>query len=177
MASSPRRKIMISAAPSCLNSGFRLPLTRAAAERSFARRSSFTLVPTGVMTILLPSKLNDTSLPGATPAAMRMCLGMVTCPFSVTCMPSPLVGNRGRNRTSKRTERNDASLATVDGAGAASADRQTRLYFGSAVVPKRASGSARPQMGFAFHALLGLHRLYSRLLLQAARSRLLSSRG
>jgi hypothetical protein len=38
----------------------------------------------------------------------------------------------------------------------------SRLYFGSAVVP----------MGFRFKALLGFHKLYSRALLDAARSRL-----
>jgi hypothetical protein len=48
----------------------------------------------------------------------------------------------------------------------------TRLYFGSAVVPilDRASGQAR--MAFLFKALLGFHKLYSRILLHAARSRL-----
>ena len=48
----------------------------------------------------------------------------------------------------------------------------TCLYFGSAVVPSidRASGKAR--MGFVFKALLGFHRIYSRVLLHAARSRL-----
>jgi hypothetical protein len=49
---------------------------------------------------------------------------------------------------------------------------QTRLYFGSAVVPKKSRAGGPPHMGFAFHALLGFHRLYSRLLLGAARSRL-----
>lgn len=44
----------------------------------------------------------------------------------------------------------------------------TRLYFGSAVVALRSDGS----MGFAFHALLGFHRLYSRALLRAAIQRL-----
>jgi hypothetical protein len=48
----------------------------------------------------------------------------------------------------------------------------TRLYFGSAVVPRRRGGSARPRMGFLFHALLGFHKLYSRALLSAARRRL-----
>ena len=48
----------------------------------------------------------------------------------------------------------------------------TRLYFGSAIVPVRSrSGEAR--LGFAFNALLGFHRLYSRILLRAARSRLM----
>jgi hypothetical protein len=43
----------------------------------------------------------------------------------------------------------------------------TRLYFGSAVVRARKRGP-----GLAFAALLGFHKLYSRLLLGAARSRL-----
>ena len=45
----------------------------------------------------------------------------------------------------------------------------TRLYFGSAVVPRqRGDGSAKPRMGFLFHALLGFHKRYSRALLTAA---------
>ena len=60
---------MISLAPSCLNSGLKLLRTRAAASRSLARLSFLTPVATGVMMILLPSRLNDTSLPGRTPAA------------------------------------------------------------------------------------------------------------
>ena len=51
----------------------------------------------------------------------------------------------------------------------------TRLYFGSAVVPRRGrSGPAR--MGRAFHLLLGFHKLYSRALLRAAKARLARSR-
>lgn len=99
---------MISSAPSCLNSGLRLARTRAAAARNFAHRSSLTPVPNGVLTILLPSKLNDTSLLGATPAAMRMCLGNVTCPLSVTCMVS-LVGKLCRNPTTGTAGDRDSS--------------------------------------------------------------------
>ena len=44
---------------------------------------------------------------------------------------------------------------------------QTTLLFGSAVIPTRADG----KFGFAFHALSGLHRWYSMLLLSAARRR------
>jgi hypothetical protein len=40
----------------------------------------------------------------------------------------------------------------------------TTLLFGSAVVPMRPGG----KFGFAFHALLGFHKLYSKLLLSAA---------
>ena len=50
----------------------------------------------------------------------------------------------------------------------------TRLYFGSAVLTKRRSASSPPVMGRRFSALLGFHRLYSRLLLDAARRRLLA---
>jgi hypothetical protein len=51
----------------------------------------------------------------------------------------------------------------------------TRLYFGSAVVPVRNKASGQATVGFAFRALLGFHKLYSRLLLRAARSRLVSA--
>jgi hypothetical protein len=52
---------------------------------------------------------------------------------------------------------------------------KTRLYFGSAVVPrsgKAGRAAQEPRMGWVFHALLGFHRLYSRLLLRAASRRL-----
>ncbi len=48
----------------------------------------------------------------------------------------------------------------------------TRLYFGSAVVPRQSAGAGKPVMGSLFQALLGFHRLYSRLLLRAASKRL-----
>lgn len=48
---------------------------------------------------------------------------------------------------------------------------RTRLYFGSAVVPLRAADGSQ-HMGWLFHALLGFHRLYSRLLLRGALARL-----
>ena len=51
----------------------------------------------------------------------------------------------------------------------------TLLYFGSAVVPLRSGQSDKPGMGWLFHALLGFHRLYSRLLLRAAIVRVKSS--
>jgi len=54
-------------------------------------------------------------------------------------------------------------------------DGGTRLYFGSAVVPVR-SGSGQRRMGAAFSVLLGFHRMYSRILLRAARARLLAGR-
>ncbi len=47
----------------------------------------------------------------------------------------------------------------------------TRLYFGSAVLPRAVNGARKSDMGWVFHALLGFHRLYSRLLLRAASRR------
>jgi hypothetical protein len=48
---------------------------------------------------------------------------------------------------------------------------RTRLYFGSAVVPLPSTGRQKARMGWLFHALLGFHRQYSRLLLRAASRR------
>lgn len=53
----------------------------------------------------------------------------------------------------------------------------TRLHFGSAVVPERDRVTGEARMGLPFKALLGFHRLYSRVLLGAARRRLLKPRG
>jgi len=49
----------------------------------------------------------------------------------------------------------------------------TRLYLGSAVVPRVDRRTGEAKMGFAFSALLGFHRLYSRVLLHAAAARLM----
>jgi len=48
----------------------------------------------------------------------------------------------------------------------------TRLYFGSAIVPVKNPVTGRPGLGPGFRALLGFHRLYSKVLLYTARSRL-----
>lgn len=48
----------------------------------------------------------------------------------------------------------------------------TRLYFGSAVVPAVDRISGKATLGFSCRALLGFHKLYSRVLLHAARARL-----
>lgn len=53
----------------------------------------------------------------------------------------------------------------------------TRLYFGSAVVPVQNKKSGQDEMGPVFRALLGFHRLYSRILLNAAASRLSGRSG
>lgn len=50
-------------------------------------------------------------------------------------------------------------------------DNETTLLFGSAVIPTRPDG----KFGFAFHASGGFHRLYSRLLLSAARRRVVAA--
>ena len=51
----------------------------------------------------------------------------------------------------------------------------TKLYFGSAVVPRRGGGTGHAAMGWQFRALLGFHKLYSRVLLSAAGRRLCAS--
>lgn len=48
----------------------------------------------------------------------------------------------------------------------------TRLYFGSAVVPVVNRRTGEAGMGVVFRALLGFHKIYSRVLLRAAVSRL-----
>lgn len=56
-------------------------------------------------------------------------------------------------------------MSAPDGAG-------TRLYFGSAVVPRKDRRSGRRRLAFAYRALLGFHAVYSRVLLHAAARRL-----
>ena len=53
----------------------------------------------------------------------------------------------------------------------------TRLYFGSAVVPVINPRSGLPEMGRVFRALLGFHKLYSRVLLSVAAARLRRTAG
>ena len=55
---------------------------------------------------------------------------------------------------------------------AAPIDGGTRLYFGSAVIPVADPRTGHKAMGGAFAALLGFHKLYSRVLLRAAVARL-----
>ncbi len=64
-----------------------------------------------------------------------------------------------------------AEPATI--ANTASATPGTLLYFGSAVLPRGDRGADGQRMSVVFQALLGFHRLYSRLLLRAARARVL----
>jgi hypothetical protein len=52
----------------------------------------------------------------------------------------------------------------------------TRLYFGSAVVSIMDANTGKRRMGPVFRVLLGFHKLYSRALLSAARSRLARQR-
>jgi len=72
------------------------------------------------------------------------------------------------------TGRTKSWLMAVPGSTTASA-QTTHLYFGSAVVPKADKLTGTGKMGFAFTALLGFHKLYSRLLLRAAAARLTST--
>ena len=58
-----------------------------------------------------------------------------------------------------------------------SSGMRTRLYFGSAVVPVKDSRTGRLTLGFGFRALLGFHRVYSEVLLYAAKSRLEAQRS
>jgi hypothetical protein len=58
-----------------------------------------------------------------------------------------------------------APLKTDSGTG-------TRLYFGSAVVPVKNARTGGSTLGLGFRALLGFHKIYSKVLLRAARSRL-----
>jgi hypothetical protein len=53
----------------------------------------------------------------------------------------------------------------------------TRLYFGSAVIPEKKVGAGKPGLGPVFGSLLGFHRIYSQVLLQAAKSRLTAEGG
>ncbi len=54
---------------------------------------------------------------------------------------------------------------------------RTRLYFGSAVVPVRNPKAGTAELGSVVNALLGFHRIYSVVLLYAARSRLRAGRS
>lgn len=51
---------------------------------------------------------------------------------------------------------------------------RTRLFFGSAVVARRPDRDGRAQLGPVYTALMTFHRIYSVLLLRAARSKLAS---
>ena len=48
----------------------------------------------------------------------------------------------------------------------------TRLYFGSAVVPKSKSAEGKASFGIAFHVLKGFHHLYTKALMSAAYAKL-----
>ena len=53
----------------------------------------------------------------------------------------------------------------------------TRLYFGSAVVPVKGAQTGALTLGLGFRALLGFHKVYSKALLSAAKSRLNAKRA
>lgn len=62
-------------------------------------------------------------------------------------------------------------MSVPAGNGAGDGDG-TRLLFGSAIVPVARTGSAHRSSGAVFRSLLRFHKLYSHLLLRAAKSRL-----
>ncbi len=66
---------------------------------------------------------------------------------------------------------NTRSWLMLENVGSATAPR-TRLYFGSAVIPRRDPATGTLRMGASYRVLLGFHKLYSRILLGAARRRL-----
>jgi hypothetical protein len=51
-------------------------------------------------------------------------------------------------------------------------DKGTYLYFGSAITTMQNPGTGKMTLGVGFRALLGFHKIYSRLLLYSARLRL-----
>ncbi len=53
---------------------------------------------------------------------------------------------------------------------------QTRLYFGSVVLPKINKDTGEAKMGLLFNSLLGFHKVYSKILLSLAKRRLLANR-
>ncbi len=74
-----------------------------------------------------------------------------------------------------QTGRTSSWLMAVPEQDPASGAR-TRLYFGSAVIGRTDRTTGQRELGLVFHALLGFHKLYSRLLLQAAAARLLAGK-
>lgn len=56
-------------------------------------------------------------------------------------------------------------------------DARTRLYFGSAVVPRLNARTGKMELPATHRRLLGFHKLYSRVLLRATRTRLQSRTG
>jgi len=54
---------------------------------------------------------------------------------------------------------------------------RTTLYFGSAVMPVRDAATGQPTLGRTYGLLLGFHKLYSRVLLAAARAKLSRPKG
>jgi len=50
--------------------------------------------------------------------------------------------------------------------------KNTRLYFGSVIVPVKNKKTGEFRLGTVYRILLGFHRLYSRVLLRSAHSRL-----
>ena len=56
-------------------------------------------------------------------------------------------------------------------------ESRTRLYFGSAILGRSPVAGEKKRLGRGFRLLLGFHKIYSRVLLQAARARLGNTTG
>lgn len=54
---------------------------------------------------------------------------------------------------------------------------RTRLYFGSALVPRTDRQTGQKRFGVLFHLLLGFHRAYSKALLRACAARVTARQG
>jgi hypothetical protein len=82
------------------------------------------------------------------------------------------VAMRAENQLLMETKGRTRSWFMIEDLGHKDAPK-TRLLFGSIVAPISTAASGTPKMGWLFSALLGVHTLYSKALLNAARSRLL----
>ena len=113
----------------------------------------------------------------------RMVLGLFLAkPFSHAQARQLAAGELSVVSAWRVEDRNASELLMCDFLGrtrswlmvAATSEQSTCLYFGSAVVPGK--GLGRPVVAMVSKALLGLHKLYSRVLLGSARRRLVRAR-
>lgn len=66
------------------------------------------------------------------------------------------------------------SWLMVDPAPGDASEPTTRLYFGSAVLPQTDARTGKQSLGLLFSGLLGFHKLYSKLLINAATARVIA---
>ena len=109
-------------------------------------------------------------------ALERFVLMLVGRPSSTSQIRALARGERDRFAAWTVEGRGDGQLLLADDTGRTRswlmceplAGGGTRLYFGSAVVPRIDPRTGQRRMGAGFRALLGFHRQYSRALLGAA---------